>query len=100
MSETARLRSVETAFVSGVAGPVAIQGVIIDASRFTGSTTLSGSSLPDVLIGGPRRDRLFGLRGDDELRGGSGSDALDGGPAADACDGGPGADRIPLRITE
>jgi hypothetical protein len=51
MSETARLRSVETAFVSGVAGPVAIQGVIIDASRFTGSTTLSGSSLREVLIG-------------------------------------------------
>jgi Ca2+-binding RTX toxin-like protein len=89
----ARLRSIEAASITA---PDAGSGVVIDASRFSGRTSLQGGAVggDDILIGGTGPDALFGLDGNDELRGGGGRDALDGGPGADSCDGGPGDDRI------
>jgi Ca2+-binding RTX toxin-like protein len=91
--DTARLRSIEEAFIDA---PDAGGGIVIDASRFSGSTHLEGGTFggADLLIGGSGRDKLFGLDDDDALHGGGGRDVLDGGPGTDACDGGPGADRI------
>jgi Ca2+-binding RTX toxin-like protein len=89
--DRARLRSIEEAFVTA---PDAGSGIVIDASRFSGRTSLHGGSFggDDVLIGGSGPDALFGRDGDDELSGGPGRDALDGGRGTDACDGGSGAD--------
>ena len=91
--DTARLRSVEEAFVDA---PDAGGGIVIDASRFSGNAHLWGGSFggADVLIGGSGRDELFGLDGNDELDGGPGRDELDGGPGTDECDGGQGDDRV------
>ncbi len=76
----------------------------IDASAFTGETTLSGLGGNDTIIGGAARDvirgaggrdNLLGMGGDDWLFGqGSSGDRLDGGPGSDRLDGGKGADRI------
>jgi hypothetical protein len=62
-----------------------------------------GSAGPNVLMGGPLGDRLFGLGGNDLLRGRAGDDRLDGGrgrdrvfgdTGADLLIGGPGRDRL------
>jgi Ca2+-binding RTX toxin-like protein len=62
-----------------------------------------GSAGPNVIMGGPLGDRLFGLGGNDLLRGRAGNDRLDGGPGrdrvfgdtgADLLIGGPGRDRL------
>ena len=65
--------------------------------------TRRGSAGPNVIVGGPLGDRLFGLGGDDLLRGRAGNDRLHGGrgrdrifgdTGADLVIGGPGRDRI------
>jgi hypothetical protein len=65
--------------------------------------TRRGSAGPNVIVGGPLGDRLFGLGGDDLLRGRGGNDLLDGGrgrdrvfgdTGADLIIGGPGSDRL------
>ena len=65
--------------------------------------TRRGSAGPNVLVGGPLGDRLFGLAGNDLLRGRAGNDRLDGGRGrdrvfgdngADLLIGGPGRDRL------
>jgi hypothetical protein len=62
-----------------------------------------GSAGPNVIMGGPLGDRLFGLAGNDLLRGRAGNDRLDGGrgrdrvfgdTGADLVIGGPGRDRL------
>jgi hypothetical protein len=62
-----------------------------------------GSAGPNVIVGGPLGDRLFGFRGNDLLRGRAGGDRLDGGrgrdrvfgdKGADLVIGGPGRDRL------
>jgi hypothetical protein len=55
----------------------------------------SGSSSPDLLIGGDKAgSTLLGQGGDDVLRGGILADTLDGGPGADIVDGRDGADSL------
>jgi RTX calcium-binding nonapeptide repeat (4 copies) len=65
--------------------------------------TRRGSAGRNVIVGGPRGDRLFGLGGNDLLRGRAGNDHLDGGrgldrvfgdTGADLVIGGPGRDRL------
>jgi hypothetical protein len=65
--------------------------------------TRRGSAGPNVIVGGPLGDRLFGLGGDDLLRGRAGNDRLYGGrgrdrvfgdAGADLLVGGPGRDRL------
>ena len=76
----------------------------IDASAFTGETTLSGLGGDDTIIGGSAHDVIRGAAGRDDLRGmagddwlfgqGSGGDVLDGGSGSDRLDDGAGGDRI------
>jgi hemolysin type calcium-binding protein len=65
--------------------------------------TRRGSAGRNVIVGGPRNDRLFGRGGSDLLRGRAGNDLLDGGRGqdrifgdrgADLLIGGPGRDRL------
>ena len=51
----------------------------LDASNFTGNTTLDGQGGNDTLIGGSGDDCLLGGPGDDVLTGGGGANTLDGG---------------------
>jgi hypothetical protein len=69
----------------------------------TGPITRRGSAGRNVIVGGPRGDRLYGGRGNDLLRGRAGDDVLDGGrgrdqvfgdTGADLVTGGPGRDRL------
>jgi hemolysin type calcium-binding protein len=68
-----------------------------------GPITRRGSAGRNVMLGGPRGDRLYGGRGNDLLRGRGGGDVLDGGrgrdevfgdTGADLVTGGPGRDRL------
>jgi uncharacterized repeat protein (TIGR01451 family) len=64
----------------------------IDASAFTGTTTLYGDDGQDVLVGGSGSDSLFGGPGADTLSGGAGNDFLDGGADNDLLSGNTGDD--------
>jgi Ca2+-binding RTX toxin-like protein len=55
----------------------------LDASAFTGRTTLVGGDGPDTLIGGSGNDLLAGGNGADFLDGRGGFDTLDGGAGTD-----------------
>ena len=72
------LSNIELASLSGGPG-----NNLIDASGFSGSTTLSGLGGNDTLIGGTGNDCLLGGPGDDSLSGGPGANTLDGGPGSD-----------------
>ncbi len=67
----------------------------INASAFTGRTTLSGRANNDVLLGGSGSDTLIGGLGDDVLRGNGGNDIyvfdVDGFQGEDTVDEAPGA---------
>lgn len=64
----------------------------IDATRFSGQSTLDGGSGNDLLIGGRSADRLLGRDGNDTLQGGGGRDALLGGDGDDSLQGDNGHD--------
>ena len=64
----------------------------LDASAFTGTTTLKGEDGPDTLRGGSGSDSLFGGAGVDTLSGGAGHDFLDGGTGGDQLSGNAGDD--------
>jgi Ca2+-binding RTX toxin-like protein len=66
---TDTLTSIETATLTGGAGDNTL-----DASTFTGTTTLSGLGGNDILIGGTNSDRFIGGAGNDSLTGNAGSD--------------------------
>ena len=66
----------------------------IDASDFSGRTTLDGGAGNDLLIGGRRGDRLLGRDGADTLQGGGGHDTLFGGADNDSLNGGNGHDSL------
>jgi len=64
------LTNIQRATLTGGAG-----NNTIDASAFTGTTTLSGGDGADTLTGGSGSDTLIGGAGDDTLKGNAGSDA-------------------------
>lgn len=65
---------------------------LLDATGFSGPTTMLGGAGADVLRGGAGTDLLVGNGDDDTLEGGGGSDKLLGGSGADWLEGGAGAD--------
>ena len=67
---------------------------ILDASGFTGDTTLWGGGGRDVITGGTGNDWLNGNDGVDELRGGAGDDLLHGGEGDDVILGLEGNDTL------
>lgn len=74
---------IESAHLSGGEGANRI-----DASDFTGRTTLTGAGGNDHLLGGRHDDRLEGDAGNDVLNGGPGRDELAGGSDDDRLLGG------------
>ncbi len=66
----------------------------IDASGFSGLTTLTGGSSNDTLIGGLGNDVISGGDGNDSLSGGAGNDALVGGNGNDSLFGEAGRDTL------
>ncbi|MCH2590612.1 MAG: S8 family serine peptidase [Planctomycetales bacterium] len=67
---------------------------ILDASNFTGNTTLWGGGGRDVITGGIGNDWLNGNDGEDQLTGGGGIDLMHGGAGSDLLFGGDGDDTI------
>lgn len=78
-----RVRAVEAASLTGGAGDNKI-----DASGFSGSTTLSGGAGADSITGGQSDDLIEGDDGDDTISGGAGNDDIDGGSGNDDLSGG------------
>jgi Ca2+-binding RTX toxin-like protein len=66
----------------------------INASAFSGTTTLGGGGHNDLVIGGSSSDKVTGGNGDDTLRGGPGGDSLGGGEGADSLTGFAGDDQL------
>lgn len=66
----------------------------LDASLFTGDTTLSGGAGNDTLLGSSGNDALLGGEGKDSLVGGVGSDTLIGGLGNDTLFGGDDDDTL------
>lgn len=66
----------------------------IDASAFTGTSTLSGGGGDDILQASVQASMLTGGTGNDSLTGGAGNDILTGGADDDLINGGLGADTI------
>ena len=60
----------------------------------TGSDTITGGELRDVIKSGSGNDQLNGGSGNDTLDGGAGNDELNGGAGNDILDGGEGNDRL------
>ncbi|MDA1163250.1 MAG: hypothetical protein O3B13_09125 [Planctomycetota bacterium] len=83
------LTGMETAELSG-----GVDANLIDASGFSGSSTLRGFAGADTLIGGSGGDVLIGYAGHDSLVGNGGDDTLLGSAGGDTLDGGDGNDRL------
>ncbi|NOX52911.1 MAG: calcium-binding protein [Planctomycetes bacterium] len=79
---TDRLSGFERAYVRGGAGDNRL-----DASAFSGWTTLVGAAGNDTLFGGTGRDRLIGNAGDDSALGNAGRDSLYGSAGRDTLSG-------------
>ena len=88
-SGTTHFSSVEAVDITSGAGDN-----LLDASGFSGDTTLIGGSGRDSLIGGSGNDLLNGNGGVDSVIGGPGNDRLHGGQAGDIIDGGDGDDTL------
>ena len=86
---TATLVSIEAADITGGASDN-----VLDASGFTGDTTLWGGGGQDVITGGVGDDWLNGNDGADAIQGGGGDDLLHGGEGADLMIGGDGDDSL------
>ncbi|TXT38962.1 MAG: repeat-containing protein [Planctomycetota bacterium] len=72
------LNTIETAKLVGGAG-----NNTLNASTFTGKTTLQGGDGADTIIGGTSADSLDGGAGNDVLTGGTGNDMFVGGSGSD-----------------
>ena len=69
-------------------------GVSVNASGFSGGTTMFGSHGPDTLTGAAGADYILGGAGRDIIRGNSGDDVLFGFAGNDLILAGDGADRV------
>ena len=83
------LNSFEQVSLTGGAG-----NNLIDATTFTGVTTLDGAAGNDTLLGGTGGNLLLGNAGADSLVGNIGSDTLSGGNDTDTLIGGAGNDNL------
>jgi len=81
----------------------AVSDGMVNASAFTGTTTITGDSGDETLIAGRGRDQVIGQDGNDTIKGGNandkllgkdGNDTLVGGKGNDTCKGGPGNNTI------
>lgn len=63
-----------------------------------GDDTVTGSALPDLILGGTGNDTLDGGAGDDTLEGGLGNDVLTGGLGNDTLFDGPGDDLVDVGV--
>ncbi|MCX7418453.1 MAG: hypothetical protein NT013_02805 [Planctomycetia bacterium] len=70
------------------------RGDRLDASKFTGKVTLSGTGGNDTLLGGRGHDSLNGGGGLDSLIGNFGNDTLSGGADNDRLEGGFGTNQL------
>jgi Ca2+-binding RTX toxin-like protein len=86
---TDTLDSIENASLNG-----GDSGNEINASAFTGTTTIKGFGGDDILIGGENDDELYGGDGDDLLYGNGGDDMLFGSDGEDYLEGGTGNDHL------
>ncbi len=86
---TDTLMNVEIAQLTGGAS-----ANILDASQFSGGTTLTGGDSSDTLLGGSSNDILVGGKGNDSISGASGEDKMRGSAGRDRLDGGSGDDLI------
>lgn len=95
---TDTLSSIERANLTGGSG-----NDTINASAFTGTTTLNGlggddtltgGSGVDTISGGDDEDTLVGNGGNDILNGDNGNDTLNGGSGNDTLNGGAGTDTV------
>lgn len=66
----------------------------LDATNFSGSTTLDGGAAADTLIGGSGADLILGGSENDSLQGNGGNDTIGGGTGNDLIDGGDGNDGL------
>lgn len=66
----------------------------LDATNFTGSTTLEGGAANDTLIGGSGADLILGGTENDSILGNGGNDTIGGGSGNDKIDGGAGNDGL------
>lgn len=66
----------------------------LDATNFSGSTTLDGGAANDTLIGGSGADLILGGTENDSLVGNAGNDTIGGGTGSDKIDGGAGNDGL------
>lgn len=83
------LSGIEQASVSGASGDDSI-----DASGFSGTTTIVGSDGNDTLIGGSGTDYIFGGIGNDSIVGNAGNDSLLGEDGDDTITGNAGSDTL------
>lgn len=86
---TDRLAQFEEAALTGSAAKNKL-----DASTFSGNTTLSGGAGNDTLLGGLGDDAILGGDGNDSMLGGLGADTLIGGIGNDTLKGGDGDDLL------
>lgn len=61
-------------------------------AKVTGSGTINGTSVAELITGSAVADTISAAGGDDCLLGGAGNDNLNGGAGIDVCIGGPGTD--------
>ncbi len=89
---TAAITGFETAVLT--ANPQGNTYTLLDASQFSGPTTMYGSNVSDWMYGGSGNDTIFGYGGDDVIEGRGGHDTIHGGDGIDTIYGGDGNDTI------
>ena len=86
---TDSLTSIEGGILNGGAG-----ANLIDASAFTGTSTLNGAGGDDILLASAQASVLTGGAGNDSLTGGAQNDIITGGTENDTINGGAGDDSL------
>tara|TARA_R110002072_G_scaffold287242_2_gene452695 strand:+ start:17906 stop:22102 length:4197 start_codon:yes stop_codon:yes gene_type:complete len=86
---TDSLTSIEGGILNGGAGANSI-----DASAFSGTSTLNGAGGDDILLASAQASMLTGGAGNDSLTGGAQNDVITGGTENDTINGGAGNDSL------